>query len=79
MVSTEPTERSFIQSSQPPFQDWLKAYGETEYEVYKKHATGLCLSYEEWTKSDRVLGPYLYYVTEIAFGLSVSTIFIAAV
>ncbi|KAJ4300703.1 hypothetical protein N0V90_002791 [Kalmusia sp. IMI 367209] len=61
-----PVKRATYDRSRPRFQSleaWLKVYGNAEYAIYKRDAGPSPLSYEDWTSSEHVLGPFLWYTT----------------
>lgn len=61
-----PAKRAIYDGSKPRFESmdaWLNVYGQVEYNVYKRTAKSYALSYDDWTKSEHVLGPYLWYMT----------------
>ncbi|PVI07054.1 hypothetical protein DM02DRAFT_667179 [Periconia macrospinosa] len=62
-VAQPPTLNGGNSLSNERFIAWLEKCGETEYDTYKNDCTTPAMSYEEWTKSDHVLGPYLMHVT----------------
>lgn len=44
-------------------QAWLRTYGHAEYAIFKRDNPPAGLSYEEWSASEHVLGPYLWHAT----------------
>ncbi|KAL5432912.1 hypothetical protein PMIN06_011856 [Paraphaeosphaeria minitans] len=61
-----PVKRATYDGSRPRFQTldaWLTVYGNAEYAIYKRDAAPNALSYEEWSRSEHVLGPFLWYTT----------------
>jgi hypothetical protein len=61
-----PVKRATYDGSRPRFQTleaWLNVYGNAEYAIYKRDAALKALSYEEWSESEHVLGPFLWYTT----------------
>ena len=61
-----PVKRATYTGSRPRFQTleaWLNVYGTAEYNIYKRDAAPKVLSYEDWSKSEHVLGPFLWYTT----------------
>ncbi|KAL1601720.1 hypothetical protein SLS60_006635 [Paraconiothyrium brasiliense] len=61
-----PVKRATYDGSRPRFESleaWLNVYGNAEYAIYKRDAAPKPLSYEDWSKSEHVLGPFLWYTT----------------
>jgi hypothetical protein len=61
-----PVKRANYDGSRPRFpslEAWLSVYGNTEYAIYKRDAAPNPMTYEEWSKSEHVLGPFLWYTT----------------
>ncbi|KAF1973532.1 hypothetical protein BU23DRAFT_554157 [Bimuria novae-zelandiae CBS 107.79] len=66
LAAQAPVRRATYDGSRPRFQSleaWLNVYGNAEYAIYKRDAAPNPMSYEAWSKSEHVLGPFLWYTT----------------